>query len=86
MCRELKIKTEQDKLIEGMAWLLNLTELEKQCVTLTMKKFGVRGLFENIQELDLSYEAKYKMKNLRTVILTFEDEQALEEKKEADHE
>lgn len=86
MCRELKIKTEQDKLIEGMAWLLNLTELEKQCVTLTMRKFGVRELFENIEELELSYEAKYMMKNLRTVILTFEDEQVLEQKEGADHE
>ena len=70
--KHLKVKTEQDKVIELVAWILNLKKEDEEKVAVLIKELGVRTFFLNIENLDLSKEVKGKLFDLRNVIEAFD--------------
>lgn len=71
---KLIVKTEHDKLIELMIWLLGLNEEERVAVTKLVKENGVRDFFIKLESFELSEHVLSKLKDLRNIIQVFDGE------------
>lgn len=67
-------KTEEDKVIELMCVLLELTEESEIVVKAAVKEKGVKVFFETVDELAIDENEKDRVKALKVVIETKEEE------------
>jgi hypothetical protein len=67
-------KTEEDKVIELMCVLLELKEESEVAVKAAVKEKGVKVFFETVEELDIDDNEKERVKALKVVIDTKEEE------------
>ena len=67
-------KTEEDKVIELMCVLLELSEESEAVVHKVVKEKGVKGFFEIVDQLSITDEEKNRIKALKQVIDTKESE------------
>lgn len=70
----LVLKTEEDKVIELMCVLLELTEESEVIVKAAVKEKGVKVFFETVDELVIDDNEKERVKALKVVIETKEEE------------
>jgi hypothetical protein len=70
----LVLKTEEDKVIELMCVLLELKEESEVIVKASVKENGVKAFFETVDELSIEYNEKERVKALKVVIDTKEEE------------
>jgi len=67
-------KTEEDKVIELMCVLLELSEESEAVVQKVVKEKGVKEFFETVDEIEISDDEKDRIKALKQVIDTKESE------------
>jgi len=70
----LVLKTEEDKVTELMCVLLELKEESEFIVKEAVKEKGVRAFFETVDELPIEDNEKERVKALKVVIDTKEEE------------
>lgn len=70
----LVLKTEEDKVIELMCVLLELKEESEVVVKAAVKEKGVKVFFETVDELAIDDNEKERVKALKVVIDTKEEE------------
>lgn len=67
-------KTEEDKVIELMCVLLELSEKSEAIVKASVKEKGVKTFFDSVDQLNISDDEKERIKALKQVIDTKESE------------
>lgn len=79
MNMNLEEKTVIDKVIELMCLILELSEASKKIVTHVIKQKGVKEFFDSAETLELVEDEMERIKALRTVIESKEQEISMRE-------
>jgi ribosomal 30S subunit maturation factor RimM len=79
---QLRIKTESDKLVELMTWLLGLNKEDQQEVIIQVQEHGFSKFFLKFEEFNLSDDAKDKLRDLHTVLQVINEKEMLEKEDE----
>lgn len=82
MNKNLRVKTELDRLIEVMTWLLKLNTDDQEKVQILVKQLGINRFFSEIERHDLSQDVKEKLIDLRNVQTAVGDMNAAPDLKE----
>ncbi|MDF1618252.1 hypothetical protein [Petrocella sp. FN5] len=74
MRTELIEKTELDRVLELMCQILGLQEASEKVVVEIIKKVGIKGFFNNVNDLEVTDLEKKSIMALKLVIETKEEE------------
>lgn len=73
MTNNYTIKTEQDRIVELMSWLLEIDLGSQNRMIEIIREIGIKTFFEEIEYLDLEDEVKVKISNLKNILTVLED-------------
>lgn len=73
MTNNYTIKTEQDRIVELMSWLLEIDLGSQNRMIEIIREIGIKTFFEEIEFLDLDDEVKVKISNLKNILTALAD-------------
>lgn len=73
MTNNYTIKTEQDRVVELMSWLLEIDLSSQNRMIEIIREIGIKTFFEEIEYLDLDDEVKVKLSNMKNVLTALAD-------------